>query len=149
MPRHLRVKCRPWQGFFYRLEDHDRLVRDGWTVHAGDPVYGRKSAAQGELVVYRKPVSGGTRSACLEMTAVSKAKIAYALRDDIGCFVDLMADWADVRGDDVFYSQGGKLLRMRVRKSGEQMEGGPEVELGDFTEMKFEPIEAPAWATKW
>jgi hypothetical protein len=144
VPRHLQVKHKPWPGFFYRLADHDRLIRDGWTVHAGDPVYGRKSSEQGQLAVYRKPVSGGTRTASLEMSARSETKITYALRDDFGSFYDLAADWAEVRGEDVLYSQGGRLLRIRLSKSGKQMECRPAVELGDFSDMKFKPIEAPA-----
>jgi len=149
VPRQLRVKPKPWPGYFHRLADHDRLVRDGWTVQAGDPEYGRKSAMRGQPVVYRRPAPAGSRPVALEMSAKSEAKITYALRDESGSCVNLMADWADVRGKDVLYSQGGKLLRMRVGTRGEQMECGPAVELGDFSDLKFAPVEAPPRATRW
>jgi hypothetical protein len=149
VPRQLRVKPKPWPGYFHRLADHDRLVRDGWAVRAGDPVYNSKSASQGHPVVYRRPVPGGTRSTCLEMSATSETNITYAVRDDLGSFVALVADWADVRGEDVLYAHGGRLFRIRVAKRGKQIECGQPIELDDFSDMKFEPIEAPAWATKW
>jgi hypothetical protein len=59
LPRKLRVKHKPWPGYFYRLADHDRLVRDGWTVHSGDTLYRQKSAPS--PLVYRKPIFAGSR----------------------------------------------------------------------------------------
>jgi hypothetical protein len=116
-------------------------------MHAGDPLYRDKAGEP--PVLYRKPVSGGTRSACLEMSAWSDAEVSYSLRGDESTSVDLKADWADTRGKDVFYSQGGKLLRTRFSKIGKRVICEPPSLLGDFTDMKFEPIVTPKWAKVW
>lgn len=149
VPRQLSVKPRPWPGYFHKLADHDRLARDGWAVHAGDPIYNPKSAAQGQPVVYRKPVLGGTRSTCLEMSASSETRMSYAVRDDAGGFIDLAAEWADVRGKDVLLARGGKLFRMPVAERCKQLEYGQPIQLGDFNNMEFEPTEAPYHAKNW
>ena len=61
VPRQLRVRPKPWPGHFYRLADHDRLIRDGWSVNDGDPIYrGKKTLTP---VIYRKSIWSETRSA--------------------------------------------------------------------------------------
>ncbi len=146
-PRQLLIRKKPWPGYFHRLQDHDRLVRDGWTAFSGDLLYRNK--ADEPPIVYRKPVSGGTRSACLEMAAWSNAELSYFLKADESTSVDLKADWADARGKDVFYSQGGKLLRTRFSRSGKRVICEPPTLLADFNDMTFEPVEAPHWAKVW
>lgn len=145
IPPQLQVTPRPWLGFFYKLEDHERLIRDGWTVHAGDPVYGRKSPAQTAPVVYRKPISSGSSAVWLEMSGRSARKLTYTVRDRHNGSVDLAADWADVRQKHILFSRCGKLFRMSVPP----ITCNDASELADFDDMKFEPIEAPSRAAKW
>jgi hypothetical protein len=147
VPRPLIVRRKPWPGHFHILQDHDRLIRDGWSVHSGDSIYRAKS--EPPPIVYRKPVSGGTRTACLELSALGDAKVFYAVRIDDNALIDLKADWAEARGEDVFFSQGGKLFRTRFARSGKKVVCEPYTLLADFSDMKFEPIEAPKWAKAW
>jgi hypothetical protein len=149
LPSRLRVKHKPYPGYFHVLADHDRLIRDGWSVTAGDPVYHSKSPEQGKPVIYRKPVAGGARSIYLEMTARSDHKRVFTLTDGSGNTFDLKADWAEVRGDNVLYSQGGKLLSMAARTSGKHIGTDPVRELADFDDMTFQSFEAPEWAKTW
>jgi hypothetical protein len=149
IPPQLQVKRKPWPGYFYLFSDHDRLIRDGWSVVTGDPVYHSKSPAQGKSVIYRKPVSGDARSVYLEMTTGLNHKLVFTLTDGSGHLFDLRADWAEVRGDNVLFSQGGKLLSMSARTSGKHIGTDPVLELADFDDMTFQSFEAPDWATKW
>jgi hypothetical protein len=149
IPPQLRVKRKPWPGFFYLFPDHDRLVRDGWSVAAGDPVYHSKSPEQGKPVVYRKPVFGGARSVYLELTSGPKDERVFTLTDGSGNVFDLKADWADVRGDNVLFSQGGKLLSTAAMTSGKHIGTDPVRELADFDDMTFQSFEAPEWAKTW
>ena len=147
MPRQLQVKHKPWPGYFYVLADHDRLVRDGWKVHDGDPFY--RGKPEEHCLIYRKTVLGGSRTVDLEMSATCDAKVCYALCDSDGSVVDLKADWAEAQGEYVLFSQSGKLFRMRITKINERIEFGQAIELADFSDMKFEALEAPDDATKW
>jgi hypothetical protein len=145
LPVQLEVKSKPWPGYFYKLAEHDRLARDAWAVCSGDPLYHSKTPEQGWPVAYRNSIAGSDASANLEMTITRSAGVAYALRAGGGAPIALKADWADVRGSDVLYAQGGKLFRMSTRH------GRPAraVELADFSAMKFEEMEAPDWAKTW
>ena len=152
MPRQLRVKVKHkvWPGYFHILADHDRLVRDGWKVHAGNPVFDWKAKGLLEPVLYRQRLAGGTNSAFLEMAVSSDGKsIVYRLFDGWDELIDLKADWAEVRGKNVFFSQGGNLLAMRIVIRGNHVSYGPTLELADFSDMKFEPLKPPDEATIW
>jgi hypothetical protein len=139
LPKQLSLTRRPWPGYFFKFAEHDRLIRDGWIVQAGDPLYRSKILEQ-VPVIYRK---SGAAKLNLQLAAkgASAGDYYFELCDDSGNAVALKADWADVRGGVVYYSQGGKLFRM--------CPPGPAIELADFTDMTFENIEAPDWAKVW
>jgi hypothetical protein len=149
VPDGLQVKRKPWPGFFYKLPEHERMIRDGWFLERGDPVYRGNAPDMTEPVVYRKPIAGASRSSHLEMSAHNEQAYNYVIRDDRENLIDLKADWADVRGNDVLYSIGGKLLCLRANKPGKKVLYGPPVELADFSEMTFENVETPLWAKTW
>ena len=90
-----------------------------------------------------------TRPACLELSVTADIKLTYLLRDDTDILTHLNAEWADVHGEEVLYSIGGKLLCSRIKTSGKRIVYEPPVELGDFSDMTFEPIKAPAAALVW
>jgi hypothetical protein len=143
VPSQLQVRHKPWPGYFHKLADHDRLVRDGWSVTSGDPLYRGEWT---EVITYNKAITDGTRSVRLQMVANAYQNVTYALHQQDGSLVDLSADWADVRGKTVFLSRGGKLLSIRVMDNGQH---GPDIVLADFTKMTFEGIEAPPSAKQW
>ncbi len=147
IPSALQVKHKPWPGYFHLLPDHDRLIRDGWVVHEGDPIYRQNSKSQ--RVVYIKPILGGLTMVSLAMTANHRGAVVYKIHGRGECLLNLEADWAEVRGGRVLFSQGGKLLSMNVSKSKRGFDIGTPVELADFSGMIFEAVEAPSWATKW
>lgn len=142
VPRQLVVKEKPWPGYFHKLADHERLVRDGWSIHSGVSVYHPKGPNR--IGTYRKPVLQHS-PAYLEMSATSDAKVSYQLDTGNRAPVSLDADWADVHRGNILFSRGAKLFITSVTR----VAFGPEVELADFTDMKFEAIEAPGWAVKW
>ncbi len=143
VPKYLKIRPSSWIGFFYKLPDHPRLVRDGWEVYEGDPVY----RASSDTVVYRKNIPGGSRSTCLEMTVGNK-KREYSINDQNDILGVLDAEWADVHKDTVLYSSGGKLFRLKVKRTAKRTELNEPKEIADFNDMKFEAIESPAWARK-
>jgi hypothetical protein len=69
--------------------------------------------------------------------------------DDADLAIDLQADWADVRGLDVFYARGGKLFRLPFARQGERLVAGGTVELADFTDLTFRAVPAPLEALQW
>jgi hypothetical protein len=147
LPPQLQVKHKPWPSHFHKLADHSRLIRDGWSVYEGDPLY--RPDAQAQVITYRRPILEKSRSVYLEMSAANDGKVSYALNDGHGQVVGLKADWAEVRSENVLFSLGGKMFRMAVTKSNKKVKFGPATELADFADMKFEAIEAPPWATNW
>lgn len=145
VPRGLQIKRKPWPGYFYKLADHDRLIRDGWATHDGDPLDNGQSRER-PLVIYRKPLSRNGL-AFLEMSARDERNFTYSVSDKRGGVIDLEAQWADARGRYIYYSQGGRLLQLRVTSVGTLY--GPPEELADFSDMRFEEMEAPDWAKQW
>ena len=141
VPPGLKVISKTWPGHFYRLPDHDRMIRDGWSVYDGDPVY-HPEYRQPRLV-YRKNVVTGCSPIYLQLIAYDQNKWSYEVLRRDGGSIDLKAQWADTKNGCVFYSQGGKLFKM----TGAEIEGrhatAPALQLGDFTEMAFDTIEAP------
>lgn len=143
IPKSLHIKPVSWSGSFYKLADHRRLVRDGWVVQEGDPIQNKTS----NVTVYRKNMKGGSRSTCLQMEA-SYEKRQYSIHDQEETIAALDAEWADTRKDSVLYSQAGKLFRLKIKRTGKRIECSEPKEIADFTDMKFEAIESPAWAKK-
>jgi hypothetical protein len=143
IPAQLQVKPKPWPGHSYKLAEHERLVRDGWAVYVGDPVYKGRVPAGAGLIEYRKPI-GGQTTASLNLIHNEGNFTSYAILKE-GCGIaPLRADWADVRGEDVLFSDGGKLFRL---SSAGRL--GRIIEIADFSAMKFEEITAPDWAKTW
>jgi hypothetical protein len=149
VPRQLHVTPRPWPGYFHKLADHDRLLRDGWIVHSGNPLYRGGPETRDPPVFYRKYMADETQGAHLELSATSDGSCTYKLRDDFENEFELAANWADIRGRHVFFSQGGKLFSRLVAKKRTLTGKGSAQELADFSDMKFAPVEAPDWALKW
>jgi hypothetical protein len=142
----LSVIARPYPGYFYRREDHDRLIRDGWRVQSGEPKY---TGPTGELLVYQKPID---QEHTLEMHIENSmptmlTKTVYRRRLEGGSTFDLMADWADVRNGCLYFSQGGRLLQLCSSELGKANNGART--LADFTNMKFEEVATPEWAVQW
>jgi hypothetical protein len=149
IPKGLRVRAKPWVGCFFTLADHERLVRDGWSVASGDPVYRGGKTGRAPPVVYRKDVEARRHPAWLECSATSEHHLCYALCSTVSDSMDLQADWADCRGKEVYFSRGGKLFCLSIPRMVRDLGAAPVRELADFTDMTFEPVEAPAWAAKW
>lgn len=143
VPGQLRVKHKPWPGYFHKLADHDRLIRDGWLVIEGDPLYRGQSDTR---VVYRKHIVDGARLLYLELSATGEADVSYSIHKNGNEIVDLKAEWADTRGKYLYFSQGAKLFSIRCMENGKHL---PAVELADFGEMRFEAIETPPQAMQW
>lgn len=143
IPRGLQVTQKPWPGHFFKLSQHEQLIRDGWTVSSGDPVYHPR--IEMDAVEYRKAVAGGSLALYMAKPAGSshEAEVSYILMDDVDLVIDLKADWADVRGADIFYSQGGKLFRLPFARQREDRVAGVAVELADFSELTFCAVLAP------
>lgn len=146
VPRQLVVKPKPWPGHFYKLADHERLIRDGWSVRDGDPVFDPKGPNR--IVTYRRPVLRHS-PAYLEMSATSDENVSYQLDAGDNAPVSLQADWAEVHRGNIVFSRGAKLFSMSVTEIMPGATFGPEFELADFTDMRFEALEAPEWATRW
>lgn len=142
MLKNLRVKPHGFAGFFYQLADHRRLVRDGWTVYSGDPVFNKAP----RIVVYRRNIP--SKGVFLQMTATGYNERLYSLHDKNEKELALLnADWADVHKTSIVFSNEGKLFRLKLEKS-KKVDLNAAKEIADFTNMKFEPIKAPKWATK-
>ena len=69
--------------------------------------------------------------------------MSHAVGDNLGALIDLHADWAAVRGQDLFYSQGGRLLHTRPVRTGGQLGCEPPVEAADFTAIRFQRVVSP------
>jgi len=130
------VVARPYLGYFYRREDHDRMVRDDWSVFAGEPKY--RSDSDEAPVLYRKKIDS---QFAMEMRAFNRVT-HYGVRDANGNLIALNADWADTRGGRMYFSRDNKLFQMEIGTA-------DPVEIGDFTDMRFEEIAAPDWAKSW
>jgi hypothetical protein len=138
LPKGLTVDRRPWPGFFYVRADHDRLLRDGWTVNAGDPIY--RGDTDDTPLVYSKAIADDFR---LRVTAKSDGTLSHAIVKGDGNATELLVEWADAYGGRLYFSHGGRLLTAepsRPRK--------PTV-LADFTDMQFEEVVAPPSALEW
>ena len=83
------------------------------------------------------------------MSALDDATVTYSFCDAPGSVAQLNADWAEMRGNDLLFSQGSKLFCRTARKVAKRFVYEPPRQLADFSGMKFEPVEAPGWATKW
>jgi hypothetical protein len=138
VPRRLAVNRRPWPGYFYVRADHDRLLRDGWIVDTGDPIY-RGQNADAPLV-YSKAIANGYR---LRVTATSDGTLTHAIVKGGESAQELQAEWADAYGDRLYFSHGGRLLTADQSRPSE-----PTV-LADFTDMQFEKVVAPISAREW
>ena len=149
VPHQLTVKPKPWPGCFHKLADHDRLIRDGWVVHSGDPVYRARLAKHAEPVVYRKCGIARFQPAYLDMSAVDDATVSYSFCEAPGGAAELNADWAEMRGNDLLFSRGGKLFCRTSRKVAKRLVYDGPREIADFGDMTFEPVEAPGWAKTW
>lgn len=57
IPHSLQVIEKPSPGHYFKLDNHEQLVRDGWTVSSGDPVYHPR--VEMAALDYRKAVDGG------------------------------------------------------------------------------------------
>jgi hypothetical protein len=138
VPHGLTVNRRPWPGFFYVRADHERLLRDGWMVDAGDPIYRSKKADT--PLTYSKAIADDFR---LRVTAKSEGALSHAIvrRDESP--TDLHAEWADAYGGRLYFSHGGRLLTADLSKLSK-----PTV-LADFTDMQFEEVVAPDAAREW
>lgn len=139
VPCQLRVKHKPWPGHFYKIADHERLVRDGWVVTEGDPRY-RSEFVDAPVTYKRKLVDAA--GCLLSLQATNDGKVSYRLHSPDGTSKTLEADWADVHRKSVVFSRGGKLYNICE-------DAKKKVQLADFTEMTFEAVEAPEWATRW
>ena len=123
---------------FFRLDHHEKLLRDGWRVASGDPVYHPKDDMG--AVDYRKELDRGT---ALFMSISDREMVSFIVVDDFNMAIDLRADWADVHGTDVYYSQGGRLFRLPFARQGERLVAGESVELADFSDLTFRAVLAP------
>lgn len=139
VPSQLRVKHKPWPGHFYKIADHERLVRDGWVVAEGNPRYQPRFAD--EPVTYKKQL-GDVSKCSLCLRATNEGEVSYQLQPDEKTATELEADWADVYRNSVVLSRGGKLYNICENAK-------EKVQLADFTDMTFEAVEAPEWATRW
>lgn len=146
LPSGLQVVSKPWPGHFFKVASHLRLIRDGWSILSGDPVY--HPNGESGRVVYRKSVEC-SEAVALHFSAQTETDVAYTLRDDAGGEVDLQADWADVRGGEVFYAQAGKLFRRPFTKRGKMLADQAAVEIADFTDLTLTAVLPPDWAKQW
>lgn len=138
VPEYLTVDRRPWPGYFYVRADHDRLLRDGWIVNTGDPIYRGKSADT--PLVYSKAIADDFR---LRATAKSDGKLSHAVVRGDESAKDLHSEWADAYGGRLYFSHGGQLLTADLSRPSK-----PTV-LADFTDMQFEEVVAPVSAREW
>jgi hypothetical protein len=145
VPSQLCVKHKPWPGYFHKLADHDRLVRDGWSVTQGDAIY-RPNFADAP-VIYRRGI--GAFGAFLQLAATNNGDVSYQLCCADGSSSELEADWADVHRDCVVFSRQGKLFVIDADHINARAQTNSAVELADFTDMTFEAIQAPEWAVRW
>lgn len=146
VPAGLSVRAKPWPGYFYKFPEHDRLSRDGWIIASGNPIYSGRGSQAHSQVVYRKPFSADQ---FLEMKGTGETDFEYSVICDSGDIKPLNADWADIHGHQLLYSIGGKLMQANFRTHRKSIEFSEIRELADFSEMKFENIEAPSWASRW
>ena len=146
IPRRLQVVSKPWPGHFFILANHLQLLRDGWTVSSGDPVF--HPNIEPEPVAYQKPLHRGGAVA-LHLSARNERSVRYTVVGDVDGTIDLKADWADVRGEDVFYARAGKLFRLRFVRRGKKFVSGAAEQLADFDNLTFTAVLPPDWARQW
>lgn len=149
VPKQLRVKRKPWPGHFYITPEHDRLIRDGWFVQSGDPVYHGANSEKNYLVIYRKYLMPENEQVYLEMAAKSSGNSLYKLCNANDNPIILNANWADFHCKNVYFSSGGVLLQVPIYENGGRFTLGDLKQLADFSEMKFEELEAPSSALMW
>lgn len=144
VPPSLSIVARPYPGYFYRRADHDRLIRDGWRVESGEPKYTGKTS---EAVVYRKRIDQHHDLDMHVDNPIILTETAYSTRLEDGSSFDLKADWADVRDGRLYFARAGRLLRLDAGGIGRGNKA--EQTLADFTDMAFENVATPDWATRW
>jgi hypothetical protein len=151
IPRQLKVRPRYWQGFFYRLSDHLRLLRDRWTVVRGDPIYRAKKSRSQEPLVYRKSLSVREVSSYLELAIAGHSNVTFSYRicDGASDPITLEADWADVHGESIYLTREGRLLQIDFWMQGNKRVLSVEKQIADFTDMEYEEILAPDDARRW
>lgn len=135
VPTGLTVERRPWPGYFYVRADHDRLLRDGWHVESGDPIY--RSRDPDPSLVYAKSIDAKHQ---LRVTANLRRAHTHTVVADDGSTEELRAEWADVHDGQLYFSDGGRLLTAQPQRLTK-----PTL-IADFTDMVFEEVVAPDWA---
>ncbi len=138
VPQGLTVNCRPWPGYFHVRADHDRLLRDGWIVDTGDPIYRGQNADT--PLVYSKLIVDDFR---LRVTAKSDGTLSHAIFKGDESAKELHAEWADTYGERLYFSHGGRLL------TGDLSRPSMSTVLADFTDMQFEEVVSPLSAVEW
>ena len=83
------------------------------------------------------------------MSATNDGTVSYALNDGYGEVMDLEADWAEPWSETCYFREEEQIFQMPVTRGNKNTKFGAASELANFTDMKFEAIEAPPWATKW
>jgi hypothetical protein len=149
VPRQLQVEPKPWPGHFYKRADHLRLIRDGWLVHEGDAIYRGAQESGEHQLIYHRPLLGKGHGARLEMAVTNSGASSFVFCDGVGDAVPLAADWADVRGKTIYFSDGGHLSRISFSENGKRIDFAAPKRLADFGDMKFEAIAAPGSALTW
>jgi hypothetical protein len=138
VPQGLTVDRRPWPGYFHVRADHDRLLRDGWIVDTGDPIY-RGQNVDAPLV-YSKAIVDDFR---IRVTAKSDGTLSHAIVKGTESVEELHAEWADTYGERLYFSHGGRLL------TGDLSRPSKSTVLADFTDMQFEEVVARPSACEW